>query len=50
MLGDNRGESDDSRFWGPIPASWIVGVVTACYTPRALRVTLNRCNLPKRHT
>jgi signal peptidase I len=27
LLGDNRGESDDSRFWGPIPASWIVGVV-----------------------
>jgi signal peptidase I len=27
MLGDNRSESDDSRFWGPVPASWIVGVV-----------------------
>jgi signal peptidase I len=27
MMGDNRGESDDSRFWGPIPAAWIVGVV-----------------------
>jgi signal peptidase I len=27
LLGDNRGESDDSRFWGPIPTSWIVGVV-----------------------
>jgi signal peptidase I len=27
MLGDNRGESDDSRFWGPVPASWIVGIV-----------------------
>jgi signal peptidase I len=27
MLGDNRGESDDSRFWGPVPTSWIVGVV-----------------------
>jgi signal peptidase I len=30
MMGDNRGESDDSRFWGPIPASWIVGVVRWC--------------------
>jgi signal peptidase I len=28
MMGDNRGESDDSRFWGPVPASWIIGVVT----------------------
>jgi signal peptidase I len=28
MLGDNRGESDDSRFWGPVPTAWIVGTVT----------------------
>ncbi len=27
MLGDNRGESDDSRYWGPVPGSWIVGRV-----------------------
>jgi signal peptidase I len=36
MLGDNRGESDDSRFYGPVPAAWIVGMVTdvACPTFR----------------
>ena len=27
MLGDNRGSSDDSRFWGPVPAVWIIGRV-----------------------
>jgi signal peptidase I len=27
LLGDNRGESNDSRFWGPVPTAWIVGVV-----------------------
>jgi signal peptidase I len=27
LLGDNRGESDDSRFWGPVPTAWILGVV-----------------------
>lgn len=27
VLGDNRGESDDSRFWGAVPAAWIIGKV-----------------------
>lgn len=27
MLGDNRGGSDDSRFWGPVPRARIVGKV-----------------------
>jgi signal peptidase I len=27
MLGDNRGFSDDSRFWGPVRRSWILGKV-----------------------
>ena len=30
MLGDNRGESDDSRFYGPVPTSWIIGHVVYC--------------------
>ena len=25
MLGDNRGASDDSRFWGPVPEDRIIG-------------------------
>jgi signal peptidase I len=25
LLGDNRGASDDSRFWGPVPDDWVVG-------------------------
>lgn len=27
MVGDNRGESDDSRDWGPVPKAWILGKV-----------------------
>jgi signal peptidase I len=33
MMGDNRGESDDSRFWGPIPRDWIIGGAFATYWP-----------------
>lgn len=25
MLGDNRGASDDSRAWGPVPEDWLIG-------------------------
>lgn len=27
VVGDNRGLSEDSREWGPIPRAWIVGLV-----------------------
>jgi signal peptidase I len=33
MMGDNRGNSEDSRFWGPIPTSWIIGEAFATYWP-----------------
>jgi signal peptidase I len=33
MMGDNRGESDDSRFWGPVPQSWIIGTAFLTYWP-----------------
>jgi signal peptidase I len=33
MMGDNRGASDDSRFWGPIPRSWIIGEAFVTYWP-----------------
>jgi signal peptidase I len=33
MMGDNRGESDDSRFWGPVPTAWIIGQAFATYWP-----------------
>lgn len=29
VMGDNRGGSEDSREWGPIPKSWIVGKVVS---------------------
>jgi signal peptidase I len=33
MMGDNRGSSDDSRFWGPVPRKWIIGQAFATYWP-----------------
>jgi signal peptidase I len=33
MMGDNRGESDDSRFWGPVPRDWFIGGAFATYWP-----------------
>jgi signal peptidase I len=33
MMGDNRGESDDSRYWGPVPTGWIIGEAFFTYWP-----------------
>ncbi len=33
MMGDNRGASDDSRFWGPIRREWVIGPAFATYWP-----------------
>jgi signal peptidase I len=33
MMGDNRGQSEDSRVWGPIPEKWMIGKAFATYWP-----------------
>jgi signal peptidase I len=33
MMGDNRGASDDSRYWGPVPKDWIIGKAFFTYWP-----------------
>jgi signal peptidase I len=33
LLGDNRGESDDSRDWGPVPRSWLLRRAVLRYLP-----------------
>jgi signal peptidase I len=33
MMGDNRGDSDDSRYWGPVPRGWLIGTAFFTYWP-----------------
>jgi len=33
MMGDNRGESADSREWGPVPEDWLIGNAFVTYWP-----------------
>jgi signal peptidase I len=33
MMGDNRGQSADSREWGPVPKNWIIGTAFFTYWP-----------------
>ncbi len=33
MMGDNRGNSEDSRFWGPLPRDYVIGRAFATYWP-----------------
>ena len=33
VMGDNRGGSQDSRFWGPVPRKWIIGKAFVTFWP-----------------
>jgi signal peptidase I len=33
MMGDNRPDSLDSRFWGPVPRAWLIGEAFFTYWP-----------------
>ena len=31
MMGDNRGDSEDSRYWGPLPVGYVKGRAFVLY-------------------
>lgn len=33
MMGDNRPNSEDSRYWGPVPVDWLIGDAVLTYWP-----------------
>jgi signal peptidase I len=33
MMGDNRPDSEDSRYWGPVPRAWLIGKAFMTYWP-----------------
>jgi signal peptidase I len=33
MMGDNRGDSEDSRYWGPLPQRYVIGEAFFTYWP-----------------
>jgi signal peptidase I len=33
VMGDNRGGSNDSRYWGSVPRDWIIAKAFATYWP-----------------
>ncbi len=33
VMGDNRGDSEDSRYWGPVRTDWIIGRAVGSYWP-----------------
>ncbi len=44
VMGDNRGATVDSRYWGPVRTSWIIGHVIYCSVVgmRCLRARVRR--------